>query len=100
MNNITNEMRKLNLINDGVVADADALFVNASVALNFIVGKLNSKPELYLCEEHNCLFCRKIDKYLYSINAPTSPAHSKIGLMCIFLNKIKHIFKCYIRFDK
>jgi aminoglycoside 3-N-acetyltransferase len=96
MNNITNEMRKLNLINDGVVADSDALFVNASIALNFIVDKLSSKPELYLCEEHNCLFCRKIDKYLYSINARTSSEYLKIGLIRIFFNKIIHIFRCYI----
>lgn len=100
MNIITHEMKKLNLINNGVVADADAIMVNARVALNFLVNKLSNEIELYLCEELNCLFCRKVDKYLNSINAPTSPAHSKIGLMRIFLNKIKHIFMCYIHFDK
>ena len=99
MNNITYEMRKLNLINDFVVSDAEATKVNASVALNFIVDKLSNKPELYLCEDHSCLFCRKVDQYLYSINVPASPVYSKISLIRIFFNKIKYIFKCYIYFS-
>ena len=96
---ICGEITILNLINDFVVSDAEATKVNASVALNFIVDKLSNKPELYLCEDPSCLFCRTVDQYLYSINVPASPVYSKISLIRIFFNKIKYIFKCYIYFS-
>jgi len=61
-------------------------FSYANAHLSHSALNLSDKV-LTLCEEHNCLFCRKIDKYLYSINARTSSEYLKIGLIRIFYFK-------------
>lgn len=55
-------MRKSGIVTDGWVGEARSLSVQAKIALNIMIERLRSHPELYLCDNFRCLWCRELER--------------------------------------
>ena len=91
LNMLTEELREMNLLREGLIGNASALMVDASVALNYMSGRLMNQPEIYLCSDKLCVWCREVDSYLNSHNLTSSTTFNAMANHEKFITKIKSL---------
>ena len=62
LNELVPPMRKNGIVIDGQVGKAKALVVPAKKSLKIMTEKLQLHPEMYLCGDIRCLWCRELER--------------------------------------
>ncbi len=55
-------MRSQGMVSDGMVGEAESILVPASASLSYMSETLRNTPEVNLCSELTCLWCRHLER--------------------------------------